>query len=285
MKIDNTELWSGLVGLALSIFVVWSGYSLKLGTINDPGSGYVMFYAGLLMVVFSLIILYGAVKEGGPTFLSLWRDVLWTKPLLVIALLVAFTLVFETLGFLRFDDDPADCAVARHRSGAVAARDPDRDPRAAHLLVRAAEASAHSAALGRPRDRVRGGHGNAQPRRAGFRRRTSADQSAVLFRRRLHRHAGRRAAGHRSGLGDVAAAAGDARRHAGIRHHHDGRHLLWLHVRRIDHVDPRQHSGRGRVGGDVSRRSRNGEARPRRSRARHLGARLVSSPAPSRSFS
>jgi putative tricarboxylic transport membrane protein len=100
LKIDNTELWSGLVGLALSIFVVWSGYALKLGSINDPGSGYVLFYVGLLMIVFSLIILYGAVKEGGPTFLSLWRDVLWTKPLLVIALLVAFTFVFELLGFL-----------------------------------------------------------------------------------------------------------------------------------------------------------------------------------------
>ena len=100
MKIDNTELWSGLVGLALSIFVIWSGYALKLGTINDPGSGYVLFYAGLLMVVFSLIILYGAVKEGGPTFLSLWRDVLWTKPLLVIGLLIAFAMVFETIGFL-----------------------------------------------------------------------------------------------------------------------------------------------------------------------------------------
>jgi putative tricarboxylic transport membrane protein len=100
VKIDNTELWSGLVGLAVSIFVVWSGYSLKLGSINDPGSGYVMFYTGLLMIMFSLITLYGAVKEGGPTFLSLWRDVLWTKPLIVIAFLVAFALLFETLGFL-----------------------------------------------------------------------------------------------------------------------------------------------------------------------------------------
>ena len=100
MKIDNTELWAGLFGLAISIFVVWSGYALKLGTINDPGSGYVMFYAGLLMVLFSLIILYGAIKDGGPTFLSLWRDVLWTKPMIVIALLVVFALLFETLGFL-----------------------------------------------------------------------------------------------------------------------------------------------------------------------------------------
>ena len=100
MRIDNTELWSGLAGLALSIFVVWSGYALGLGSISDPGSGYVMFYAGLLMILFSLIILFSAIKNGGPTFLSLWRNVLWTKPLIVIALLVAFTLLFETLGFL-----------------------------------------------------------------------------------------------------------------------------------------------------------------------------------------
>lgn len=100
VKIDNTELWAGLFGLAVSIFVVWSGYALKLGTINDPGSGYVMFYAGLLMIMFSLIILYGAIKDGGPTLLSLWRDTLWTKPLIVIALLLVFTLVFEPLGFL-----------------------------------------------------------------------------------------------------------------------------------------------------------------------------------------
>lgn len=100
MKIDNTELWSGLVGLALSAFVVWSGLSLGLGSVTDPGSGYVMFYAGLLMIVFSVIILYSAIKEGGPTFLSLWRNVLWTKPLIVIAALIAFTLVFDTIGFL-----------------------------------------------------------------------------------------------------------------------------------------------------------------------------------------
>ena len=100
VKIDNTELWSGLVALALSLFVIWSGIDMGMGSITDPGSGYVLVYAGLLMILFSLIMLYSAVKDGGPTFLSLWRDVLWTKPLIVIALLIAFTLAFETLGFL-----------------------------------------------------------------------------------------------------------------------------------------------------------------------------------------
>ena len=100
VKIDNTELWSGLVALALSLFVIWSGIDMGMGSITDPGSGYVLVYAGLLMILFSLIMLYSAVKDGGPTFLSLWRDVLWTKPLIVIALLIAFTLAFETVGFL-----------------------------------------------------------------------------------------------------------------------------------------------------------------------------------------
>ena len=100
MKIDNTELWSGIFGLGLSVFVIWSAYDLGLGSVTDPGSGYIMFYTGFLMLLFAGIILYGAVREGGPTFLSLWRNVLWTKPLLVIALLVAFGLLFETLGFL-----------------------------------------------------------------------------------------------------------------------------------------------------------------------------------------
>ena len=36
------------------------------------------------------------------------------------------------------------------------------------------------------------------------------------------------------------------------RHHHDGRHLLRLDVRRLDHLDPGQYPGRGGVRGDTA---------------------------------
>ena len=36
-RLNNSELWGGLVGLGLGGFVIWSGLKLKLGTINDPG--------------------------------------------------------------------------------------------------------------------------------------------------------------------------------------------------------------------------------------------------------
>jgi putative tricarboxylic transport membrane protein len=99
-KLNNSELWGGLIGLALGIFVIRSGVKLKLGTINDPGSGYVLFYTGMLMCVFAITIIAAAIKEGGATFASRWEGARWTKPLLVIACLVAFSFALNQIGFL-----------------------------------------------------------------------------------------------------------------------------------------------------------------------------------------
>ena len=100
LKLNNSELWGGLIGLALGIFVIRSGIKLKLGTINDPGSGYVLFYTGILMCLFALSIVFAAVTEGGPSFASRWEGARWTRPLIVIACLIAFSLALEPLGFL-----------------------------------------------------------------------------------------------------------------------------------------------------------------------------------------
>jgi putative tricarboxylic transport membrane protein len=100
LKLNNSELWGGLIGLALGIFVVRSGIKLKLGTINDPGSGYVLFYTGILMCLFALTIIVAAVTEGGPGFGSRWEGARWTKPLVIIACLTAFSFALEPLGFL-----------------------------------------------------------------------------------------------------------------------------------------------------------------------------------------
>ena len=99
-RLNNSELWGGLIGLALGGFVIWSGLKLKLGTINDPGSGFVLFYTGILMCLFAASIIVAALTEGGPTFGSRWENTRWTKPLLVIACLVAFAFSLDTFGFL-----------------------------------------------------------------------------------------------------------------------------------------------------------------------------------------
>ncbi|MBR0902934.1 tripartite tricarboxylate transporter TctB family protein [Bradyrhizobium liaoningense] len=100
LRLNNSELWGGLIGLALGGFVIWHGLKLKLGTINDPGSGYVLFYAGILICVFATSIIISAITEGGPTLASRWENARWGKPLLVIACLAAFSVALEPLGFL-----------------------------------------------------------------------------------------------------------------------------------------------------------------------------------------
>ena len=72
-----------------AVDAVWSGLKLKLGTINDPGAGFVLFYTGILMCLFAASIIIAALTEGGPTFGSRWVNTRWTKPLLVIVLPLA----------------------------------------------------------------------------------------------------------------------------------------------------------------------------------------------------
>ncbi|MBB4361140.1 putative tricarboxylic transport membrane protein [Bradyrhizobium sp. CIR18] len=100
VRLDNSELWSGLIGLGLGIFVIRSGLKLKLGTIHDPGSGFVLFYAGILMCAFAATIIVAAITEGGPTFGSRWKDARWAKPVIVIACLTGFAIALDPLGFL-----------------------------------------------------------------------------------------------------------------------------------------------------------------------------------------
>jgi putative tricarboxylic transport membrane protein len=99
-RLNNSELWGGLIGLALGGFVVWSGLKLKLGTINDPGAGFVLFYTGILMCLFAASIIVTALTEGGPTLGSRWENARWSKPVLVIVCLIAFSFALDPLGFL-----------------------------------------------------------------------------------------------------------------------------------------------------------------------------------------
>lgn len=100
VRLNNSELWGGLIGLGLGIFVIQSGLKLKLGTIHEPGPGFVLFYAGILICAFAATIVIAALTEGGPTFGSRWKDARWAKPVIVIACLTAFAIALDPLGFL-----------------------------------------------------------------------------------------------------------------------------------------------------------------------------------------
>lgn len=96
----NADLWGGLFWLALGIFVTWQGWTLGLGKTSEPGSGFAVFWCGVIAIGLSASVIATALAEGGPPVSSLWAETRWAKVLLVIGLLLVFGAFFEQIGFI-----------------------------------------------------------------------------------------------------------------------------------------------------------------------------------------
>ena len=98
--LGNAELWGGIAWLAFGLFIAWEGWAQGLGELSEPGSGFAVFWCGVIMIGLSASIIAGAVAHGGPPLASLWAETRWPKVLLVMALLLVFGFFFEQIGFI-----------------------------------------------------------------------------------------------------------------------------------------------------------------------------------------
>jgi putative tricarboxylic transport membrane protein len=98
--LGNAEFWGGLAWLAFGLWVAWQGYRMGLGELREPGSGFAIFWSGVIAAALSLIVMAGAVAVGGPAVPSLWAGTRWGKVMLVMALLLVFGFFFERIGFI-----------------------------------------------------------------------------------------------------------------------------------------------------------------------------------------
>ena len=57
------DIISSLFWLIVGIGVCYGGYDLDLGTLQEPGSGFVFFWMGIIMIGLSIGILAGALKK------------------------------------------------------------------------------------------------------------------------------------------------------------------------------------------------------------------------------
>jgi putative tricarboxylic transport membrane protein len=96
----RAELWGGLFWLGIGVFVTWQGWLLELGTLREPGSGFVFFWLGLIISAFAVFIAIGGVQGRGPLLGNLWQGARWRNVLLVVLALIAFGFLFERLGFV-----------------------------------------------------------------------------------------------------------------------------------------------------------------------------------------
>lgn len=100
LRINNAELWGGVVWFAISLFVIDQGNRLGHGSINSPGMGFLMFWLGLAMAGMSLAVAVQAIKSEGPSVYALWAGTRWVKTLIVIVTFFVYAIAFTRLGFL-----------------------------------------------------------------------------------------------------------------------------------------------------------------------------------------
>jgi len=98
----NRDLFSSLFWMVIGAGVSYGGYDLELGTLHDPGSGFIFFWVGLIMVGLSLSIFIRALKEKGKAgeMRLIWSEVQWKKIVSVLVALFLYGYFFQTLGFI-----------------------------------------------------------------------------------------------------------------------------------------------------------------------------------------
>ena len=98
----SRDFYSSLFWLALGVGVCYGGYDLELGTLHDPGSGFMFFWVGLIMVGLSLVILVQGVRKGGDSqgVRAVFSGLRYPKVIYVLIALSVYAYVFNLLGFI-----------------------------------------------------------------------------------------------------------------------------------------------------------------------------------------
>lgn len=96
------DIFSSLFWMVIGVGVCYGGYDLELGTLHDPGSGFIFFWVGIIMVGLSLSIFIRAMRGGTKAgeMKLLWSGARWKKVIYVLVALFLYAYAFIALGFI-----------------------------------------------------------------------------------------------------------------------------------------------------------------------------------------
>jgi len=96
------DLYSSIFWFLFGVFITQCGYALRLGRPSNPGSGFIIFWMGLAMMVLSASICLTAMlrkseaEQGKPV----WAEVRWSKIAGVLLALLLYAYILVPVGFL-----------------------------------------------------------------------------------------------------------------------------------------------------------------------------------------
>jgi len=88
--------------MVLGLGVSYGGWDLDLGTLHDPGSGFMFFWVGIIMVGLSLSVFVQGVRTraDSPGIRAVFSGLRWPKVVYVLIALSLYAYGFNLLGFI-----------------------------------------------------------------------------------------------------------------------------------------------------------------------------------------
>jgi len=94
---------SSVFWLVFGMIVIYLSKRLGLGTLTHFGPGFLPFWSGVILCGLSVVVLVRSRKRGGngPKKVGhLWNGMHWSKPVIVVVVLLFYILTFSRLGFI-----------------------------------------------------------------------------------------------------------------------------------------------------------------------------------------
>ncbi len=95
----KSDIGTGLLGLGSGLWLASAGHDLGIGNMNEPGSGFILFWIGLILAGLSAALAavgaFGSGSGDGVPFGERWQNV----PL-VLFYLIVYSALLETVGFI-----------------------------------------------------------------------------------------------------------------------------------------------------------------------------------------
>jgi putative tricarboxylic transport membrane protein len=85
--------------VAAGLLTCYGAIRLGLGSVTDPGAGFIFFWAGLSLVILAFVVLAAGLRRD-PNTVEEIPEINWTKIVLVLASLLLYAFFLERLGFV-----------------------------------------------------------------------------------------------------------------------------------------------------------------------------------------
>jgi putative tricarboxylic transport membrane protein len=101
--VKKTYLINDLVWISFAVVVCLGGLKLGFGSFHSPQAGFMPFLVGMLLGVLAVVdLLQGFLSkwERDKSDRAIWADIHWGKLLVTLGVLILYTALFSTLGFI-----------------------------------------------------------------------------------------------------------------------------------------------------------------------------------------